>query len=304
MVTVFTPTYNRAYILPKLYASLRTQTCYDFEWLIVDDGSTDETERLVKEWLVDSNEFHIRYYKQANGGKHRAINKGVQLAQGKLFFIVDSDDYLTADAIETLIFWEKLVAKEKRPFCGVAGERASIKDGKLIGTANNYGEYVDATALEREKNNIYGDKAEAFYTKVLKQYPFPEIDGEKFITENVVWYRIANDGYLMRWYSKPIYMCEYREDGLTHQGNKLFANNPKGYALSVRERCKFRNADKKGKIFAAYYFYEDMKDRLSVREAVHMLEFPRWCILGVYAQMTNVRLHRWGTMASQNKKSV
>lgn len=304
MVTVFTPTYNRAYILPKLYASLRTQTSCDFEWLIVDDGSTDETERLVNEWIIDNNEFHIRYYKQVNGGKHRAINKGVQLAQGKLFFIVDSDDYLTADAIETLIFWEKLIAKEKSPFCGVAGERASIKDGKLIGTANNYGEYVDATALEREKYNIYGDKAEAFYTNVLKQYPFPEIDGEKFITENVVWYRIANDGYLMRWYSKPIYMCEYREDGLTHQGNKLFANNPRGYALSVCERCKYQNVSAKEKILATYYYYEDVKSKMSVLKAVRMLKFPYWCMIGVYVQKINVKLQRLKGMAFQGKKNL
>ncbi len=290
MVTVFTPTYNRAYILPKLYASLRTQTSFDFEWLIVDDGSTDETERLVNEWLTERNEFYIRYYKQVNGGKHRAINKGVQLAQGKLFFIVDSDDYLTTDAIETLICWEKLVAKEGRQFCGVAGERASIKDGKLMGTANNYGEYVDATALEREKYNIYGDKAEAFYTEVLKQYPFPEIDGEKFITENVVWYRIANDGYLMRWYSKPIYMCEYREDGLTHQGHTLFASNPKGYALSVRERCKYQNVSAKEKMLTTYYYYEDVKDKMSVLRAVRMLKFPCWCMIGVYVQKMNARL--------------
>lgn len=304
MVTVFTPTYNRAYILPKLYASLRAQTSCDFEWLIVDDGSTDETERLVKEWLADNNKFHIHYYKQANGGKHRAINKGVQFAQGKLFFIVDSDDYLTPDAVETLITWEMQLENNGQKFCGIAGERASIKSGKIIGTPNNFGEYVDATALEREKYNIYGDKAEAFYTEVLKRYPFPEINGEKFITENVVWYRIANDGYLIRWYSKPIYMCEYREDGLTRQGNKLFANNPKGYALSVRERCKFRNVKKKEKIFAAYYFYEDMKDKMSASEAVQMLEFPYWCVVGIYAQKINLFLSNCKTaILKQGRKS-
>lgn len=294
MVTVFTPTYNRAYILPKLYESLKEQTNNDFEWIVVDDGSTDETERLVKAWIDDSNKFDIYYCKQENGGKHRAINKGVQLARGRLFFVVDSDDYLTPDAVETLIAWEKQLENDKQKFCGVAGEKASIKDGKLMGTANNYGEYVDATALERDKYNIYGDKAEAFYTELLKRYPFPEIDGEKFITENVVWYRIANDGYLLRWYNKPIYMCEYREDGLTRQGNKLFTNNPQGYALSVRERCKFRNTKMKDKILEAYYFYENMKDSLSVNEAVHMLEFPCWCVMGIYAQKLNVVLRRLG----------
>lgn len=291
MVTVFTPTYNRAYILPKLYESLKAQTDTDFEWLIVDDGSADETEQLVGAWLKDNNKFEIHYYRQANGGKHRAINKGVQVANGRLFFIVDSDDYLTPDAIETLVKWEAQLANDDRKFCGVSGEKASIRDGKILGSANNCGEYVDATALEREKYNIYGDKAEAFYTDILKQYPFPEIEGENFITENVVWYRIANDGYLMRWYRKPIYMCEYRDDGLTRQGNKLFAKNPKGYALSVHERCEFCKTSVKGKILAAYYFYEDVKDKMSVSEAVQMLKFPYWCVWGIYAQMMNVKLH-------------
>ena len=97
-ITVFTPTYNRAYTLERLYKSLLNQTSYDFEWLIVDDGSTDNTSELIKSFQ-NNQLFDVRYYKQGNGGKHVAINKGVELAEGELFFIVDSDDYLTDDAI-------------------------------------------------------------------------------------------------------------------------------------------------------------------------------------------------------------
>ena len=97
-VTVFTPTYNRAYILPKLYESLKKQICNDFEWLIVDDGSTDETEKIVRGWLTEET-FPVRYIKQLNGGKHAAINRGVLETKSELFFIVDSDDQLTPDAI-------------------------------------------------------------------------------------------------------------------------------------------------------------------------------------------------------------
>lgn len=301
MVTVFTPTYNRAYILPKLYASLRTQTSSDFEWLIVDDGSTDETEHLVNVWLSERNEFCVRYYRQENGGKHRAINFGVQMAHGELFFIVDSDDYLTPDAIETLVLWEASI-KNNDKFCGIAGEKASIRDGSIIGNPISSGEYVDATALEREHYNISGDKAEAFYTELLKQYPFPEIEGENFITENVVWYRIAHDGYRMRWYKKPIYMCEYREDGLTHQGNTLFSRNPIGYALSVRERCEYRGATVKEKMLAAYYYHEDVKNSISVCAAIRTLGFPRWFAIGVYAQEINVTIHNLWNLISQQKQ--
>ena len=291
MITVFTPTYNRAYILPKLYHSLKKQTNKNFEWLIVDDGSTDETEHMVRHWIRENTLFSIRYLKQTNGGKHRAINRGVQLAVGELFFIVDSDDFLTEDAIETIFNWEIDLKKEDKRFCGVAGERSNIKNGQILGTSYCK-EYIDATALERDEYNICGDKAEVFYTEILRKYPFPEIDGENFITENVVWYRIANDGYLMRWYNKPIYMCEYRNDGLTCQRDEIFAKNPKGYALSVRERCKFQKATVKEKIFAAYYFCDNVKMQMSVHKAVQLLEFRNCYVLGVYAQKFNVFLHK------------
>ena len=98
-ITVFTPTYNRAYIISNLYESLKTQTFTDFEWLVVDDGSNDNTEALFENWINEDNFFSIRYVKTPNGGKHRAINKGLELAEGELFFTMDSDDTLTNDAL-------------------------------------------------------------------------------------------------------------------------------------------------------------------------------------------------------------
>ena len=104
MITVFTPTYNRAYTLVDLYESLLHQTCFDFEWLIVDDGSTDETEEFVKDWL-DNGKFDVRYFKKLNGGKPSAINYGLQLAQGEYFWIIDSDDTATLNGVETCLKW-------------------------------------------------------------------------------------------------------------------------------------------------------------------------------------------------------
>ena len=103
--TVFTPTYNRAYILPKLYQSLREQTCKDFEWMIVDDGSTDDTGKLVAQWEDQNNGFDIHYYKIQNGGKPRAINFGITKANGDFFFMVDSDARLTTDAVQKMLLW-------------------------------------------------------------------------------------------------------------------------------------------------------------------------------------------------------
>ena len=105
--TVFTPTYNRAYILPRLYQSLREQTCKDFEWMIVDDGSTDDTGKLVAQWEDQNNGFDIHYYKIQNGGKPRAINFGITKANGDFFFMVDSDDHLTTDAVQKMLLWCK-----------------------------------------------------------------------------------------------------------------------------------------------------------------------------------------------------
>ena len=106
-VTVFTPTYNRAYIISELYESLKKQDFTDFEWLVIDDGSEDHTEDLFKQWQNEYNDFPIRYYKVNNGGKHRAINKATELAKGELFFIVDSDDKLVSDALEKIVSWEE-----------------------------------------------------------------------------------------------------------------------------------------------------------------------------------------------------
>ena len=123
-ITLFTPTYNRAYILNVLYRSVQRQTYRNFEWIIMDDGSTDNTEDLVRSWIADNNDFPIRYYKVPNGGKCRAINRGLDLAEGELFFIMDSDDYLTDDSLETVVKWEATIAG-KPGYCGVAGNRGS-----------------------------------------------------------------------------------------------------------------------------------------------------------------------------------
>lgn len=214
-ITVFTPTYNRAYILGKLYETLQQQDFDDFEWVVVDDCSIDNTKELFAEWAKEKNKFKISYFTQEkNGGKHRAINRGVSEAKGELFLIVDSDDYLRADALSYIDRLEKSIV-EKNEFAGVAGCRY-YQNGNLIGsTFSQKKKYVDATALERAKYNIKGDKAEAYYTHILKQFPFPEFEGENFMSEAIVWNKIASEGYKLRWSHEGIYICEYIPDGLT-----------------------------------------------------------------------------------------
>ena len=268
LITVFTPTYNRAYTLEDLYQSLQKQSCFCFEWLIVDDGSTDNTEEIVSTFLSDKNSFKIRYYKKENGGKHTAINVGIELAEGSLFFIVDSDDTLSPDAIEKLFSWEKSISDQPQ-FAGISGNKGDLQ-GNLLGTTF-CGDTIDATNLERKEKDILGDKAEAYYTHILKQFPFPVIDGEKFMTENMVWDRIAAAGYKIRWFNDVIYLVEQRDDGLIAQGNARYANSPKGYAQFILQTLRFKNAHWRDKLYAGFYYYETVKEKVSLVDAAKFL---------------------------------
>lgn len=236
-ITVFTPAYNRAYIIEELYHSLQRQSFKDFEWLVIDDGSADGTTQLFDRILKEDNFFPVRYFRSENGGKHRAINRGVKLAEGELFFIVDSDDYLTDNALELADRIEKSIPDdEKRSFAGVCGLRGKSAD--LMHGSTFTGSILDITSLEREKHGITGDKAEVFYTELLRQYPFPEFPGEKFITECVVWDRIAADGFKLRFFNEIIYIGDYLSDGLSANVNDLFRNNPKGTELYMTQSTR------------------------------------------------------------------
>ena len=226
-ITVFTPTYNRRQLIDNLYQSLLAQSDKSFEWLVVDDGSTDDTEEYFSELLSKQQPFPIRYIKQENGGKHRAINRGVQNANGELFFIVDSDDTLLPNTIEKINQWVSTLDASHK-WCGIAGLRGHTNN-KVIGQ-QPYTDFIDAKNTERRKYHLEGDKAEVYFTDVLKKYPFPEIPGEKFISEEIVWNAIARDGYYLRWFNKIIYICSYLEGGLTKDNSKD-ERNPQGRLL-------------------------------------------------------------------------
>lgn len=288
-VTVFTPTYNRAYIIENLYRSLQRQTCRDFEWLIVDDGSSDNTEEVIKKWQNEENDFPIRYYKKENGGKCRAINYGVDFAEGLLFFNVDSDDYLTDDAIEKVIRWEENLPKDKK-YCGVVGNLGTSETE----TPNTpWPEpYRDANLLERYEeytpHPIDGERAWVFYTEIQKKYKYPEFEGENFITPAVTWNRMAHDGYLVRIYDDIIWVYEYQPDGLTASGSKRFIQRPQGHGLCLREKAEFLNYSFKQKAMMWYTFYCDHtfceeKYRLTKKQCAEYIGAPVIAIWGAAA---------------------
>lgn len=233
-ITIFTPTYNRRKLIDNLYHSLLMQTDKNFEWLVVDDGSTDNTENYFTDLLAKQQPFPIRYIKQENGGKHRAINKGIQNANGELFFIVDSDDYLTEKAIEKINQWITTLDNSHK-WAGISGLKGFSKDS-VVGQHSDFS-YIDAKNNERRKYNLLGDKAEVYFTDVLKQHPFPEIPGENFISEEIVWNAIARDGYYLRWFNEIIYICDYLEGGLTKDNDKD-KSNPQGRLLWAKDQLE------------------------------------------------------------------
>jgi glycosyltransferase involved in cell wall biosynthesis len=240
MITIFTPTYNRAQLLPQLYNSLCRQTSKQFEWIIVDDGSKDNTSNLIKKWIKKNNGFKIIYVYKKNGGKHTAINIGTRIAKYNWFFIVDDDDYLKEDAIQSAISWIEDL-KNKKKFAAISGTK-TFSNGKTIGGsfAKKNGTYIDAKNTERKKYGLCGDKAEIYRTDILRKYPFPVFKGEKFLSECAVGDAIATDGYMIRWYDYPLMVCEYRDDGLSYKvSNENYeVNSFYGYTYTTRIKIK------------------------------------------------------------------
>lgn len=270
-VTVFTPTYNRAYILGDLYHSLQRQTCMDFEWLIVDDGSADDTKALVASWQGEENPFPIRYVYQENGGKCRAINRGLKEAEGRLFFTVDSDDYLTDDAIEKVIRWDGELPADGH-FCGYAGNM-----GTAPGVTTNRlfpGDYLDGTALNRY-DRVDGERAFVFYTEIHRKYLYPEFPGEKFLTEAVTWDLMAHDGYKMRFYNDIIRIWEYKDDGLTQAGYRVFLENPQGTGLFFRQKAEFLHYSLWNKLTLWYGYATDAMDRCTDEQIARYIGMPQ-----------------------------
>lgn len=211
LITVFTPTYNREQLLTRLFNSLREQTFKDFEWLIVDDGSTDNTHDVAQKF-VEEGIVPIKYVFKRNGGKHRAINEGVKHAKGELFFIVDSDDMLPPDALKRVAEVYGQI-KDDRNYGGVAGVDA-YPDGGIVGSGLP-ASVIDCNSIDiRTKYHVTGDLSEVFRTDVMREFPFPEIEGEKFCPEVLVWNRIARK-YKLRYFNEAIYIAEYQPEGLT-----------------------------------------------------------------------------------------
>lgn len=233
--TIFTPTYNRAHLLPALYQSLKEQNFRDMEWLIVDDGSTDITEFEVEQFVTESS-FAIRYIKQLNGGKHRAFNRGIAEARGEWFICVDSDDPLTPEAIKNM---NDVIARIPEKCGGFAG--LFIHKNKTLLGCTFTEEMIADTIDIRDVHHRYEDHPEVYRTSILKQYRFPEFDGEKFLTEAELFDRMSMQHPLL-YTNLPMQYKEYLDGGLTSRMLRIRIESINGTLLYYKER--YQNSKK------------------------------------------------------------
>lgn len=256
-LTILTPTYNRGNTLPNLYLSLKNQTNKNFEWIIVDDGSEDNTKKVVNNFISDSN-FKIKYIKKINGGKHTAINKGVENINSDFVFIVDSDDFIANNSVEIIYnTWSKYF---NNPNISSLWFLIKDKNNEIIGDEFPKNEFISNYKNVLINNNISGDKKAVYRTNILKEFPFPSFRNEKFLGEGIIHKRIS-DKYNSVFINKAIYIADYLEDGLTASGRKLRIKNPLGgMAISnefISNGINLKYKIKKSILYTTYGFFSD-----------------------------------------------
>lgn len=228
MISIITPSYNRAHTLPRLYESLLKQDATDFEWVVVDDGSIDDTANLV-EGFKQSAHFSILYIKQGNQGKHVALNAGVAASSGEWLFIVDSDDALSENAVGIIV---KEAASLGTKHVGMCFRKAYFSN-QLIGKCFTPG--ARRTISPTQAGNLVGgDLAYVFRRDAMVAEPFPIFPEEKFVPELYIWNKIGDLGEIVFFLDICIYLCDYLPDGLTVNFKKNLKRNPRGFGLFYR----------------------------------------------------------------------
>ena len=250
-ITVFTPTYNRASLLPALYQSLCQQTFSDFEWLIVDDGSEDDTEKVIGAF-VEEHKIPIRYIRQENKGKHAVINLGADEAQGELFFIVDSDDSLPRNSLEIIDRFYSQIANDVS-FGGVCGYM-SHHDGTVIGRGNE-DEILDANSVDLRYK------------------------GEKFCPEVLIWNRISKE-YRLRVFKQVIYYRDYLQGGLTSKMTEIRMKSPIASMMCYAEMnaldIPFKDKLKAAVNYWRFWFCSKAGDKPKIGKSWRWIKFFGW----------------------------
>ncbi len=239
--TVFIPTFNRAHLLPRAFQSIEAQTFRDFEVLIVDDGSTDNTGDLVQQW-AQTVPFSVRCIQQTNQGKYAAHNAGVHFALGQLFFLLDSDDRLLPNTLERIhAHWMAIPAADRDRYAGVEGLVESM-DGQRLLTDPYPQSPLDTHFLDTQyRLHIGGDKKHAIVTEILRHYPYPIFPGERHVRDSITWKRWSHR-YILRCVNESFQQVEYQPDGLTANRFAARMSSPRGFQLFYREDITLHRA--------------------------------------------------------------
>jgi glycosyltransferase involved in cell wall biosynthesis len=229
--TVFTPVFNGASTIHRVYESLKAQTFRDFEWLVIDDGSTDGTGELIKQWQKEA-DFPIRYFYQENQGKHIAFNRAVEMAEGELFLPIDQDDATLPEALERLLYhWDSIPPEMRSSFSGVTC-LCQDEEGNIVGDKFPQ-DVMDSDELEMpHKYRVRGEKWGFHRTEILRQFPFPHLPKVGYMPESIVWNAIALQ-YKKRFINEPLrifYSLGPRPASLT----TLSHRNPARHAIGRR----------------------------------------------------------------------
>lgn len=237
--TVFTPTYNRAYILKEVYDSLINQSFQSFKWVIIDDGSTDGTDSFVSGW-IEEKKLNIIYENQENQGRFAAFNTAVKYFEGELLIILDSDDCLKKDALMLIKeCWEK---EKRNGYSGIISYMA-YSDDTIIGTTFPPDLTAERTYVLRDKYKMKGDKAVYFSINIIKKYKYPLIKGEKFIGDSIIMDKINEIApmYILR---EQLYIREYQKDSITNHLIGTWCSSPKGMSIYYNQTMKYIKYDK------------------------------------------------------------
>ena len=278
LVTVITPTYNRAHTLKKCFDSLVNQTCSDFQWLIIDDGSTDETEALL-DGLKNDARLPFDYVLKENGGKHTAINVSHKYIKGKYVVVLDSDDTLTPDAVETIINeWKKYDSDKS---VNILYFYKKTPQNEFLCYVKNPNTVTKTYRVRRLSNMHSRDCCDVFRAEMFKKYPFPVFSGERFIGEGAAFLNIELAGKGV-YVDKSFYVCEYLDDGLTKAGRRLRITNPLGgrYNANVymNRQLPFVIRLKNSLLYNCYDGFAGISLKKSLKEA----DYPFLVLVGFF----------------------
>lgn len=238
-ITVFTPTYNRAYLLPRLYQSLCSQSSKDFVWMLIDDGSTDGTKELIESWIKD-NEIEIQYHYKQNGGMHTGHNLAYNLIQTELNICIDSDDYMPNNAIEKILnIWS--ITSHKNQLAGIIGLDAK-ESGDVLGSKMPANITEGSLFDLYHKYNGLGDKKLVLRTEVVRQYPYyPEYKNEKLVPLGSLYLMIDQD-YKMLYSDEVFCVVEYQPEGSSNSIFRQYKQSPRGFAYTKSLQKKYNNS--------------------------------------------------------------